>query len=66
MKFSFKSEIQIDLEKKLARIAKVGKAFLIGQGIVYPIQHGFLKVKGPLRSPEIKKIKIKKLSKRLK
>lgn len=50
----------------LAHIAKVGRAFLVGQGILYPVQKGILKV-GPLKAtPKNKRIRVTGLSKKSK
>ncbi|PIK16366.1 hypothetical protein [Halobacteriovorax sp. JY17] len=55
---------QLNIGVALAHIAKIGRAFLVGQGILYPVQKGILKV-GPLK-PTSKKIRVTGLKKKLK
>ncbi|WP_164848211.1 hypothetical protein [Halobacteriovorax sp. HLS] len=44
----------------MANIGRVGKAFLVGSGVVYPIQRGILKVASNVNSVNIKKTTKKK------
>jgi hypothetical protein len=52
------------MEINLAHIAKVGKVFLIGSGVAYPLQRGILKATPKVVLP--KKNKRPKTIKRLK
>ena len=48
----------------MAHIAKIGKAFLVGHGVLYPVQRDIVKV-GPLRAKS-KRIRVTGLKKKLK
>gem|GEM_PF-6318350 len=50
----------------MAHIAKVGRAFLVGQGILYPVQKGILKVGSLKAVPKNKRIRVTGLNKKSK
>jgi hypothetical protein len=59
--------IQLTVETELAHVAKIGKAFLLGSGLVYPIQRGILKVSPSLKlATKVSSKKKAKARKRLK
>jgi len=55
-----------NLGVKLAHIAKIGKVFLVGQGILYPVQKGILKVDPSTAVAKRRKIQVAKLGKKSK